>query len=229
MIPPRAARNLTKCTRRLTGPALGTILEHMDDSPSDGGFIPAGDGDHVAVHIERSLSASPDRVWAALTEPAQLAAWFWPARLGVRASTDPRPGGSFRIEGSDQAYAMAVSGRYEVVRDPGRLVFSWRWDGDTDETLVTVKLSDDGPGRTSLELTHTGFADVATRDDHITGWSDCLDRLPAFLGLAPSCGIDPLNPLIEPVTRAAASKPDPSPDVGGLSPPLTYRGGRAQP
>jgi hypothetical protein len=35
--------------------------------------------------------------------------------------------------------------------------------------------------RTDLHLTHEGFATAATRDDHVDGWSACLDRLPAWL------------------------------------------------
>jgi uncharacterized protein YndB with AHSA1/START domain len=157
----------------LTDGALATTLVHMDDR----------------LHLERSLAASPEDVWQAMTDPVRLAAWFWPPSLRLRTSTDPRPGGSFRIEGSsrDEAkpYELAVSGLYQVVRRPEQLVFSWRWDEDPDnETLVTIGLSA-MDGGTSFALTHEGFTDKAGRDDHVVGWSDCLDRLPAHLASTP--------------------------------------------
>jgi len=74
-----------------------------------------------------------------------------------------------------------VSGRYLTVERPGRLSFTWIWDGETEETLVSIDLAAAGD-RTGLILTHGGFAEEAARDNHIVGWSDCLERLPGWLG-----------------------------------------------
>ena len=80
--------------------------------------------------LHRDLYAPPDRVWRTLTDPAALAAWFWPPRLDPAAEVDLAPSGE---------------------------------------------------GGTELALRHEGFADDATRDDHVQGWTDCLGRLPAWL------------------------------------------------
>jgi uncharacterized protein YndB with AHSA1/START domain len=80
---------------------------------------------------------------------------------------------------------MAVSGEYVEVEPPGRLVFTWQWDGEDERTLVTVDLTATAGG-TDLRLVHESFVDDAARDSHAQGWSDCLDRLPAWLALPQS-------------------------------------------
>jgi uncharacterized protein YndB with AHSA1/START domain len=130
------------------------------------------------LHIRRTLTAPPDRVWRALTDPAALAAWFWPRRFAPTAEVDLRVGGRYRIAGP--GVGLAVAGEYVTVEPPQRLVFTWRWDGEPDETLVTVVLTANGE-HTDLAVTHERFTGDAQRDDHAKGWSDCLDRLPAWL------------------------------------------------
>jgi uncharacterized protein YndB with AHSA1/START domain len=123
-----------------------------------------------------------DRVWHALTDPTALAAWFWPERFATTAEVDLRPGGRFRIAGP--GVGIAVAGQYVVVEPPHRLVFTWQWAGEEEETLVTVELTPSRTG-TDLLLMHERFADEATRDEHATGWTDCLNRLPDWLAAQP--------------------------------------------
>jgi len=126
-----------------------------------------------SLRIDRTLPAPTVRVWSALTDGAQLSDWFWPARLHPRASVDAD---GYELAGD----GLAVRGRYLEQAPPHRLSFTWQWDGEDDQTTVTIDLSgvDDV---TELTLRHDGFADVAARDAHITGWTECLDRLPPYL------------------------------------------------
>ena len=128
--------------------------------------------------ISRTLAAPLDRVWRAFTDPAALVAWFWPQRFAPTAEVDLRVGGRYRIGGP--AVGMAVSGEYVTVEPPHKLVFTWVWDGEPGETLVTIELAAAGTG-TELALRHERFADDAGRDNHAQGWHDCLDRLPEWL------------------------------------------------
>jgi uncharacterized protein YndB with AHSA1/START domain len=130
--------------------------------------------------LTRVLPAAPERVWHALTDPAELAAWFWPERLSPAVSVTTA---GFRIEAG--AAGFAVSGSYVDMDPPHRLVFTWRWDAaPAEETLVTVRL-EPADGGTLLTLVHERFTDTTDRDNHLTGWEDCLDRLPAHLRTHP--------------------------------------------
>ena len=138
------------------------------------------------LRIRRVLPAPPDRVWRALTDPAALAEWFWPrASYGTVAETDPRPGGKYRIDAPKAG--IAASGEYVTVEPPHRLVMTWRWADEPQETLVTIEL-EEAPEGTALTLLHERFDGVEARDGHERGWSDCLDRLPTWLDATAPAG-----------------------------------------
>jgi uncharacterized protein YndB with AHSA1/START domain len=121
-------------------------------------------------------------VWQALTEPAALCAWFWPApSFGTTAEVDLGKG--FRIDAPKAD--VGASGRYVAVEPPGLLVMTWQWAGEDTETLVRIELAAAGNG-TELTLVHEGSTDDMARDErHLQGWSDCLDRLPGWLANRP--------------------------------------------
>jgi uncharacterized protein YndB with AHSA1/START domain len=87
-------------------------------------------------------------------------------------------GGRYRIE--SPVVGLAVSGTYVAVEEPQRLALTWRWDGEDQDTLVTLTLAADEDG-TTLAIEHDNFATEAVRTEHVEGWSDCLDRLPGHL------------------------------------------------
>jgi uncharacterized protein YndB with AHSA1/START domain len=128
--------------------------------------------------IVRTLTAPPERVWRAWTTAEELGAWIWPTSWGTTCSIDLRVGGRFRIESAGDG--PNVSGEYVTIDPPGRIVTTWQWDDEVEETLVTITIEPDGTGST-LTVTHERFTDEETRADHLQGWNDCLDRLPAHL------------------------------------------------
>ena len=130
----------------------------------------------ATLTVERELPTSPERTWAALTDPHLLSAWFWPPRMQPDARIADTAGGDVRIR-SDLA-DLGISGRVTEAEEPRLLAFTWRWDGEDDETRVTLRLAPHGDG-TRLTLVHEGFADEAAVAHHIEGWNDCLDRLVA--------------------------------------------------
>ena len=128
--------------------------------------------------VDRVVAAPPERVWRAWTDPAVLAAWFWPPRFETTAEVDARPGGAFRV--ASAPVGIGVSGAIARA-DPARLLeTSWRWDGDDEETRVTVTFELVREG-TRVVVRHEGFDSDEAVAEHVQGWNDCLDRLPAVL------------------------------------------------
>ncbi|WP_158603061.1 SRPBCC family protein [Jiangella rhizosphaerae] len=137
----------------------------------------------LTLQLKRRVPADRSRVWRAWTDPAELARWYWPDSFDTQCSIDLRVGGRFRI--ASEPAGMAVSGEFATVEPPARLVHTWRWDGEDDETLVTVEFLDAPDGATDVVVTHERFTDPADSANHAQGWNDCLARLIAHDFSAP--------------------------------------------
>jgi uncharacterized protein YndB with AHSA1/START domain len=139
------------------------------------------------LRLSRRFAAAPERVFEAWTNPAVLRRW-WAAHPdwdSPAAEADARTGGRYRLSMTDTSSGetRTVAGEYTVVERPRRLVYTWRWEGMPNETLVTVEFHADGDG-TRVELHQAGFPDAHDRDMHADGWGGCLDNLArrVFLG-----------------------------------------------
>jgi uncharacterized protein YndB with AHSA1/START domain len=157
----------------------------------------AGDAGLVtrpSLTFKRRLDASPEKVYAAWTDPQKITRWFGRADAtagSFRADIDARIGGHFRVSFSAKDEYYQVGGIYREVVPNRRLVFSWAWHSTPErESLVTVQLEPDGDG-TLLTLHHEQLFDDAARDGHQRGWTGALDKLEASLAQdAASTGAD---------------------------------------
>ncbi|HET7027081.1 MAG TPA: SRPBCC domain-containing protein [Candidatus Limnocylindrales bacterium] len=134
---------------------------------------------HEAV-VERTLDAPPDEVWAALTEPDRLAAWFWPWQ--PRIAFVPTPGAAYSFEADHPTSGpLAVDGRVLAADRPGRLAFTWRWTDEPGPTTeVDIRLGDLG-GDTQIVVRHRRVDLESTADDYRRAWTDLLDRLASYV------------------------------------------------
>jgi uncharacterized protein YndB with AHSA1/START domain len=140
-----------------------------------------------ADRIERDITiAAPiERVWAVLTEPEHVGAWFG---QGKPTEIDLRPGGIMVLDHGQ--YGVFLT-RVEKLDPPH--YFSYRWASafpgeeatDDNSTLVEFTLAEDGDG-TRLSLIESGFAKLeipaerqatASYESHSGGWPDALDSL----------------------------------------------------
>ena len=134
--------------------------------------------DRIERRVE--LAHPPATVWAALTTPDGLSAWF-----GDRATIDLRPGGAAQMTFRS---GLTVDMRIERVDEPAVFAFTWRLPDlpadDPRRTYVefTLEAVRGGEG-TRLHVVETGFAqlpDDARRqayDSHADGWaSELADR-----------------------------------------------------
>jgi uncharacterized protein YndB with AHSA1/START domain len=132
----------------------------------------------TSLVISRTYPASVERVFKAWTDANQLGQWFAPTDdYTTTASVDLRVGHEYRIaivhKGGN---AHNVVGTYRVIEPPRKLVYTWRWDGASADTLVTVDFTPDGDA-TKVTITHEQFTNTEDRDKHNEGWNGCLNRL----------------------------------------------------
>jgi uncharacterized protein YndB with AHSA1/START domain len=134
-----------------------------------------------SLTLKRRISAPPEKIYAAWTEPENLIRWFGPASVeqgSMRAEIDARVGGSYRIRFDTEAGEHHdVGGIYRDVQPNRRLVFTWAWHSTPERgSLVTVTLKPYDTG-TLLTLHHEQFFDESARDRHERGWTELLDKL----------------------------------------------------
>jgi len=127
-----------------------------------------------ALEVTQRIEASPEIVFAYLTDSQRFVAW-----MGVGAELDPRPGGRYRI---DVDGVHIVSGEYQVVDPPRRLVMSWGWEGHPTvppgSTTVEITLTPERDA-TILRLRHLGLPDEGERRLHTDGWTQYMSQLAA--------------------------------------------------
>ena len=145
---------------------------------------------HPTTHeleLTRELKARRERVFAAWTDPEQMAAWATPQGLqALGGQADVRVGGSFRAGmrelGGQEHW---VHGSYREIVEPERLVMTHGWldaNGKPGHmTLVTVTFEALAPRRTRMHFRQTGFDSKASRDGHAEGWTSSFDQLRAAL------------------------------------------------
>ena len=105
------------------------------------------------------IPATPDEVYLALTNPVTIELW-----TGETAEMSTEAGSEFSMwEGS-------IVGK-NLEFEPGKkIVQQWYFDGQPEESIVTIKLHADKAG-TSAELKHTNIPDD-DYDDMVDGWNN---------------------------------------------------------
>lgn len=140
--------------------------------------------DRILV-ITRLFDAPRSLVFKVWTRPEHLARWLGPKDFTAPSVTlDVRPGGAWRsCIRSPEGTEYWMRGVYREIVAPERLVFTFAWEEEGDrglETLVTVTFEEVGD-KTRLIFRQAPFTTVEERDSHQGGWSECLDRLGAYI------------------------------------------------
>jgi uncharacterized protein YndB with AHSA1/START domain len=150
---------------------LATVLDHGLDR-------------RAGRAIERSLTiaAPPERVWQALTEPADLARWQC-----LRAEMDARAGGRYLWDWTGTAHAEEVTGsavlfgegRVLAIEPGRRLELGYHvpaFEAGKHPTLIVFELAPEGGGAaTRLTLAHSGFDEDPAWDGYYRGHRECWD------------------------------------------------------
>lgn len=144
-----------------------------------------------AIESEIDIAAPAERVFKALTDPAQLKVWFNNPSCPVKTwIMDPRRGGAYSY--ATQKGSMVVNGVSEFqchgeileIDPPRLLVYTWiaSWHDDKQrKTTVRWELESRGKG-TRVKVTHSGLAsEKVAREDYRGGWPGVLEQLKKFL------------------------------------------------
>ncbi|MBV9920433.1 MAG: SRPBCC family protein [Pseudonocardia sp.] len=129
----------------------------------------------AAVRFVRSYPHAAERVWAAVSEPAELRHWF-PSHVEL----ERRAGGRIAF-GGDPNLPAETGGVVLAYDPPRRLAFTW----GGDELHLSVE--PDGEKACTLTLLNVLAArDTAARN--AAGWTVCLAELDKHLGGAAAGG-----------------------------------------
>ena len=133
------------------------------------------------VKAEIEIAAPPHRIFQALTNAGELAAW-WGADDMYRTTEwqiDLRPGGKWStVAVNADGTQSTVGGEYIEIDPPRRLAYTWRpsWD-DFLETTIVYDLQPTATG-TRVLVTHSGFGDRAAQATGTgEGWKRVLEWL----------------------------------------------------
>jgi uncharacterized protein YndB with AHSA1/START domain len=158
------------------------------------------DGERAVIRFERDLPDPPAVVWRAITDRAELKAWF-PCDVIVESWTT---GASLEFVFTE--HAVTLTGTVLAVDEPRRLAYTW------GEETLRFELAPTSSGGTRLVLTDELGRSQAARN--AAGWEICLERL---AGRSPAGGV--WRPLFD--HYVASFRPGLGPQEG---PPLGFEG-----
>lgn len=123
--------------------------------------------------VTRILDAPRERVWQVLTQPSHFEGWL-PAKPGT-ASLDVRSGGSWQATVvSSSGEEIALSGRYDEVLEPSRIVMTVPGD------VVTAINLEAAPNDTT-QITYAFDVDESMQAIVTESVDDVLGRVSAVL------------------------------------------------
>ncbi|HEX8022128.1 SRPBCC domain-containing protein [Mucilaginibacter sp.] len=106
-----------------------------------------------------SIPATPEEIYMALTNPVTIELW-----TGEVAEMSTEPGTEFSM------WDGSIVGKNIEFEPNKKVVQQWYFEGQSDNSIVTIKLHADKHG-TSAELRHTNIPDD-DYNDIVDGWND---------------------------------------------------------
>lgn len=140
--------------------------------------------DRDALVSEIHIAAEPERVFQALTDPAQVPQWW--GQKGVyrceRFEADLRVGGEWRMAGVGRdGGPFEVKGKFLDIDSPRRLRYTWiaTWTGSVQTTIQWELTAT--PKGTRITITHSGLGAHPELAQSYSGWPRLLAWLQVFL------------------------------------------------
>ncbi|QEM03858.1 ATPase [Mucilaginibacter rubeus] len=106
-----------------------------------------------------SIPATPEEIYMAITNPVTIELW-----TGEVAQMSTEPGTEFSM------WDGSIVGKNIEFEPNKKVVQQWYFEGQSDNSIVTIKLHADKQG-TSAELRHTNIPDD-DYNDIVDGWNE---------------------------------------------------------
>jgi uncharacterized protein YndB with AHSA1/START domain len=101
--------------------------------------------------VERIYNAPAAKVWSAITNKEEMKRWYFDLK-----EFKPEVGFEFQFVVEHEGNTYSHHCQVKEVIPQKRLAYSWRYDGQEGDSLVTFELFADG-NRTRMKLTHEGL------------------------------------------------------------------------
>ncbi len=142
------------------------------------------------LRLQCVLDVPPAGIFAMMTEPTELARWWGPRGFTVpEVELNLEVGGAYRLSMQPpDGDLFHISGEFQEIDSPGRLVYTFGYEEPTPDdlpTVVTLELVARGDA-TEVSLTQGMFATDERLSLHRDGWTDSFEKLREVLRQPPT-------------------------------------------
>lgn len=133
----------------------------------------------MSLVVRRRITASPERVFAAWTSPAELLKWWGPRGVRcIHAEMDMRVGGRYRISNETASgEVINIVGQFLSLRPPDELVYDWSIEATESQPERVTVLFKPLDGGTEVVVIHERIGSGDLLNQHKIGWEECLEGL----------------------------------------------------
>ena len=139
------------------------------------------------LEMSRQFAASRERVFDAFSNYEAMALWFGPHGCHVsEGEIDFTVGGKYRLQVQGENNEVnTVGGIFQEIVPPERLVFTWRWEpngeNSPEEMEVVINFIKLESGKSELRLRQTLVPNQEVAEQHGWGWGETFERLETSL------------------------------------------------
>lgn len=134
-----------------------------------------------SIRVRRIVDAPVERVFRAFTDPVELVRWWGPA--GIRTSeaeVDLTVGGRCRWVMHPGEHTAVLHGEITALDPPGLLAMTNQWEGNPNESHVTMRFRSVDDARTEIEILHEQLPEDVPPSEYREGWLAALDSLERY-------------------------------------------------